>query len=105
MIIKKTNYEGGYTILDNFSIRDENISLGARGLLHYMLSCSQDWKFSIEGLCKGTNTKLAKLNTCMKELINQGYLKKIMLRDEKGKIVGFDWVVSEEPNLRDNELF
>lgn len=105
MIIKKTNYDGGYTILDNYSIRDENLSLTARGLLHYMLSCSPDWKFSIEGLCKGTNTKLTKLNTCMKELINQGYLKKNVIRDEKGKILGFDWIVSEEPNLKDDELF
>ena len=69
MIIKRQDYDNSnYTIIDNSAIRDISISLTARGLLHYMLSCSQDWKFSIEGLCKGTNTKFAKLNACIKEL-------------------------------------
>lgn len=106
MIIKRKDYGGvSFTPIDNNAIRDESVSLGARGLLHYMLSCKEDWKFSVEGLCNGTNTKLAKLNTYLKELVGAGYLKKETKRDDKGKFLGFEWIVSEEPILRDNELF
>lgn len=106
MIFKKENYsDSTFTMLDNEVIRDNTISLAARGLLHYMLSCCKDWKFSIDGLCKATNTKLAKLNTCMKELVAAGYVKKETKRDEKGKIIGFEWNVSEIPSLLDNDLF
>lgn len=102
MIIKKGSYENSnYTILDNKTIRDTSLSLTSRGLLHFMLSCNPDWKFSIDGLCKATNTKLAKLNTCLKELMNAGYVKKEIKRDINGKILGFEWIVSETRNKSD----
>lgn len=106
MILKQKNYDGvSFTPINNDAIRNNEISLGSRGLLHYMLSCKEDWKFTVEGLCVGTNTKLCKMNTYLKELVNAGYLKKQTKRDKKGKILGFEWIVSEEPILRDNELF
>ena len=106
MIIKITDYKDKtFTIIDNNVIRDTRISLTARGLLSYMLSCSNTWTFTIESLCKQTNTKQAKLLTALKELTIAGYLKKEINRDAQGKIKGFNWIVSEIPNLYEDEPF
>lgn len=74
MIIKIKKYtNGNYTQISNNLIRDNSISLLARGLLVFMLSCKEDiWEFSVAKLIKNTNTSN-------------------------------EWVISEIPDLRDNE--
>lgn len=44
--------KGGYTVLPNQILRDENLSLQAKGLFCMMASFPEDWEFTTAGLAK-----------------------------------------------------
>lgn len=107
MIIKIDNYtQGNYTIVSNEVTRDNSISLSARGLLIFMLGCKEDtWEFSVAKLIKNTNTSRTKIENALEELENAGYLKRTQTKDNKNKFGKNEWIISEIPNLRDDEPF
>ena len=40
-----------YTVMSNHHLKNNNISLKAKGLLSQMLSLSDEWDYSLKGLC------------------------------------------------------
>ena len=56
MLIYRAEMNGDYTIMSNVYLRDERLSLKAKGLLSYMLSLPDDWKFSVQGLSSTCTT-------------------------------------------------
>ena len=84
MIFRKNKDDGNYTQLDNDIPRNKGLSLRAKGLLWYMLSCKDDWYFSAQQLQKETNTKKDSVESALKELEKFGYLKRETKR-EKGR--------------------
>lgn len=109
MIIKAKEYPNGYTTISNDVTRDNNLSLGARGLLIFMLGCLESkYPFSLENLCSYTNTKIAKIRNYVNELENAGYLLREQSRGgdkNKGRFSSNKWTVSEMPHLNDNKPF
>lgn len=83
MIYMTPKENGGFTMVDNAVIRDNRLSLQAKGLLWYMLSCVDDWDFSAEKLQHYTNTKRSRIETALNELEEFGYIKR-----EKKKVRG-----------------
>lgn len=105
MIIKIKDYpEGNFTTLSNNLTRDNTISLTARGLMAYMLGCSEDWNFTQQGLEKATNSTRTTIENAIKELEKAGYVVKCQNRN-KGKFGDSNWTISEIPNLNDDEPF
>lgn len=80
MIFRTQKRQGGFTQADNTAIRDKRISLKARGLLWYMLSCFDDKEFNATILQKETGEKRTIIENALKELENFGYLKRIKKR-------------------------
>lgn len=105
MIIKIKDYkDGNFTTISNNLTRDNSISLTARGLMAYMLGCSEDWNFTQQGLEKATNSTRTTIENAIKELEEAGYVIKSQNRS-KGKFGSTNWTISETPDLRDNEPF
>lgn len=50
MAILRNPTKGKFTVVDNYALRDENLSLKSRGLLVTMLSLPDNWQFSENGL-------------------------------------------------------
>jgi len=50
MPIYRVEKSKDYTIMSNAHLRDGRLSLKAKGLLSYMLSLPDDWRFSTWGL-------------------------------------------------------
>ena len=62
MAIFRVERTRDYTVMCNRHLRDENISLKAKGLLSMMLSLPDDWNYTTKGLaavCKGKSTRTA----------------------------------------------
>lgn len=57
MIYRTSKVNGAFTMVDNATVRDKRLSLQAKGLLWFMLSCKDDWTFTSEKSQKETNTK------------------------------------------------
>lgn len=98
-ILRNPNKEK-FTVVDNFALRDENLSLKARGLLVTMMSLPDNWKFSENGLC----AILAKdgqsaIRSGLKELEKYGYLTRIRTRDRSGRVSEVIWTIYEKPRL------
>ena len=75
MIYRKPKTGGNFTQTCNDVPRDKRLSLQARGLLWYMLSCKDDWYFSAQQLQKETGEKRTRIESALKELQENGYLK------------------------------
>ena len=90
-VFKKESSEN-YTIMSNYHLQDNNLSLKAKGLLSVMLSLPDEWDYSSRGLstiCKETKDTINKI---LKELEENGYLerKTVYL---KGKISDWEYII------------
>lgn len=96
-----------YTVMSNFHLREKEMSLKAKGLLSWMLSNTDDWDYSIEGIVANCKENRTAIKTALQELIKFGYLeiKKLMpesYTDEDGnKVVvrgriEYEYIVHEE---------
>lgn len=89
---------GNYVVMCNYHLRDYNLSLKAKGLLSYLLSLDNNWELTIIGLSKTLKEGRESISTTMNELIDAGYIERILLHDEKnGKLLGYDYTVYETP--------
>ena len=98
MRIKK-QYQKGFTTVDNVVLNDTNLSWKAKGLFVYLWSQADEWDFYETEVAKHSTDKVGSLKSGLKELEQQGYLKRKRTRDEKGKFIGNKWILS------DNQMF
>lgn len=105
MAILKNPGKNNYTVLDNYALRDENLSLKARGLLVIMLSMPDNWQFSENGLCSMfAKDGQASIRSGLKELEEGGYLIRERNRDEHGRLSSVEWFVFDRPYLKNPSL-
>lgn len=97
-MIHRTEHNGDYTRIDNAVLRDKSISEGARSLLVYMLSMSDDWSFSINSLTSYFGLSKTTIVARIGELKRAGYLRTTQLKDHRGKFTTKTWDVFENPN-------
>lgn len=98
MRIKK-QYQRGFTTVDNVVLNDTNLSWKAKGLFVYLWSQSDEWNFYETEVAKHSTDGIVSLKNGLKELEDQGYLKRQRVRDEQGKFKENEWILSESPML------
>ena len=86
-----------YTTISNVFLRDKNLSLKAKGFLTVVMALPEDWDFSIKGICSILKEGKTAVYGVVKELKENRYCKTTPSRDEKGLILGLDYVFYEEP--------
>lgn len=72
----KVESNDGYTIVSNVLLRDERLSLKAKGLLSLILSLPPKWDMTIEGLSKICIECSDTISGILKELEAAGYLSR-----------------------------
>lgn len=84
--------------MSNYHFKDKNLSLKAKGLLSQMLSLPDDWDYTVVGLCAINKESVGAMNSALKELENNGYLKRAKTQNNKGR---FDYVydIYENPYM------
>lgn len=90
--------ENNYTKIANSMLQSNAIGIKAKGLLCYMLSCSDNWKFSIAGLSTVCGESKYSIEQALKELEEHGYHKKALIKD-KGKFSEWEYWVSDIPDF------
>ncbi len=91
-----------YTVMSNYHLRDKRMSLKAKGLLSYMLSCSDEWNFTVKGLESVLKEGRDSIRAGLEELEKLGYLVREQQRTETGSFDKVDYIIYEEP--RENEI-
>ena len=103
MRIKK-QYQKGFTTVDNVVLNDTSLSWKAKGLFVYLWSQSDEWDFYESEVVKHSTDKIASLKSGLKELEQQGYLKRQRKRDDKGHLKENEWILSDNPMLENPML-
>jgi len=96
MSVFRVEKNSNYTIMSNFHLRDQNLSLKAKGLLSYMLSLPEDWDYSLNGLCAICKESEGAIKSTLKELKDNGYLVIEKVRGEKGYFE-YNYIIYEHP--------
>ena len=89
MAIIRVNHTDNYTVMSNYHLRDQALSLKAKGLLSQMLSLPPAWDFTVAGLVAINQEKESAITSALKELRERGYLtitKKLPNETESGRI-------------------
>ena len=89
-----------YTVMSNHHLRNENLSLKAKGLLSMMLSLPEDWNYTTRGLAKICKEGVDAIGAALRELEAAGYIVRHKLRDSQGRISDTEYVIYEQPQLR-----
>lgn len=89
--------EDNFAILDTTCLRDVRLSWGAKGLHSYLQQLPSDWEINMSDLENRAKNGREALYTIVKELCEYGYFERIRTKDEKGKFVGYDYIVHEKP--------
>jgi len=86
-----------YVLLNKKFLDNRKLSFKAKGLLSYLLSKPDDWKFYVEYLKDVSMDGLHSTSQAFLELIKYKYIKKERKRNKQGQFKGFDYTVFEKP--------
>ena len=95
-MIHRSEHSENFTVLSNSLIRDSRLSDSALRLLVFMMSCSDDWSFSIKGLVKQLGWPERKVMRLVNELKKAGYIEQVTQFDENGKFRPNSWHIYED---------
>ena len=94
-IVKKENF----TTVHNNLILDESISWKAKGILLYMLSRPDDWKFNIKEISKNAKDGTDSVKYGLQELVKAGYISR--KRNSDGTLDYYIFEDKEKNNIKD----
>ena len=96
----RTSLEDHYTQVDNAWLRDDRISLKARGLFVQILSHREGWSISIASLVRANPEGDSAIRSALAELIRFGYLiRGERERDESGRLGDYEYTLWGQPGL------
>ena len=100
MPIVREKKDGYFTVMNNYHLRDQNLSLKAKGLLSMVLSLPDDWEFSLAGLTAICKEGKDSISNTLFELERRGYLVRERARNEHGWIRGVVYTFYERSRPR-----
>lgn len=100
MAIIRSKRNRNFSIIGNDLIGNSSLSFKARGLLIYMLSKPDDWKFYTTELAKHSSKEgISAIRTALEEIEKAGYLIRKKKRKDNGKFDGTDWELIDMPTF------
>ena len=102
MAVYRVEKTHDYTVMANHHLRDERLSLKAKGLLSMLLSLPDDWEISIRGLASIVTDGVGAVQTGINELSEAGYIVRRRQHAESGAFAGFEYIIHEIPPCMEN---
>ena len=93
-----------YTVMSNHHLRNEKLSLKAKGLLSMMLSLPEDWNYTTRGLAKICKEGVDAIGGALRELETAGYIVRHQLRDRQGRISDTEYIIYEQPQPKNPDM-
>ena len=90
--------------MSNHHLRNQELSLKAKGLLSQMLSLPDNWDYTLKGLSLINREKIDAIREAIRELERAGYIVRSRERDEKGRLRGADYIIYEFPKKPVSDL-
>ena len=93
-----------FTTISNSALLDQRLSYKAKGLLVMLLSRPDGWTFRVDWLVKQSQDGREAVRSGLKELEDYGYLKRRPRRVDGGRLQGWIWFVTDEPQDDGSDL-
>ena len=87
-----------YTVMSNYHLRDQSLTLKAKGLLSMMLSLPDEWNYTTRGLAAICKEGVDAIGSALKELEIRGYIVRHQLRGANGRISDTEYIIYEQPH-------
>lgn len=98
MAVFRVEKNTNYTTMCNYHLRDQNLSLKAKGLLSLFLSLPDEWHYSVRGITAICREGVDSVNSALRELEEAGYLIRSQKRQENGRMGEIVYVIYEMPD-------
>ncbi len=98
MAVFRVEKNANYTTMCNYHLRDQNLSLKAKGLLSLFLSLPDEWHYSTRGVAAICKEGVDSVNSTLRELEEYGYLTRSQKRLENGRMGEIEYVIYEMPD-------
>ena len=92
----RINKTKNYTVMSNYHLQDKELSFKAKGLLSCMLSLPDDWNYSVRGLASISKEGIKAINSMLKELEENYYLKRERKQENNGRFY-YEYNIYETP--------
>jgi hypothetical protein len=105
MSICRVEKNSNYTVMSNYHLRDDNLTLKAKGLLSLVLSLPDNWDYTVNGLVSICKENRTAINSALEELKNNGYLvviKKLPSQTDSGRFE-YEYNFFESPKKQDGK--
>lgn len=102
-IIRLGQKTHNFAILDKAFLENPKLSWRAKGLLAYLLSRKEDWQVRVIHLTSCSKDGRDANYKAISELESAGYISRECVKNAKGRIERYDYVVFEKPSM-DNPL-
>lgn len=96
-VVRVVKRQSPYVIMDKSSLNDSKMRWRSKGLLAYLLSLPDNWHVNMADLENRSADGREGLRGAMAELIRCGYVDREKIKDEEGKMRGYEYVVYEVP--------
>ena len=94
---KFTNLSQNFTMIPNWLINNQEISLKAKGLFIFLASKPNNFNFSAKGLSKLNKEGVTSINNCLKELENIGLLIRKKIKGDDKRFIGIEYILMDKP--------
>lgn len=95
IIRRSLEFEGHFTQVPNAWLRDERLSLRAKGLLAQLMTHTNGWSVSIRALAEKNNCGRDAIRSAVRELEESGYLRRQQERQSGGEFGETVWETTE----------
>lgn len=96
-IIHIVKRENPYVQIDKRALEDSRLSWRAKGILAYLLSKPSGWKVNVKDIWNNGAEGRNAVQDCLVELQKVGYAELKTVTGENGKLMGSQWIITEEP--------
>ena len=86
-----------FTIMSNHHLRNESLSLKAKGLLSLMLSLPENWDYTTKGLAAICKDGVDSICAGVQELERHGYVVRERVRNAHGQLGATEYTILERP--------
>ena len=100
MAVMRVEKNSNYTVMANYHLRDNQLSLKAKGLLSVMLSLPADWDYTLAGLAYISKEGVDAIRAAVNELVHAGYIIRSRRRNQAGQLSDTEYVIYEFPQDR-----
>ncbi len=93
-----------YVVIDKRIFHNEELSWKAKGIMGYVLTLPDDWTFRLEEIITHSKDKRDSFRAGWAELQEHGYVRRVPVRDESGRIKHWETHVFECPSMQNADI-